>query len=105
MRIMKTRLTAIIGITAASFTGLAYYGTQPGNIGIAIGTRDANGPLHIALVFPGSPAAEAGVKTNWHLISIDGTNVVSESSTRCMTLLHGAVGTSVALELADPERR
>jgi C-terminal processing protease CtpA/Prc len=29
---------------------------------------------------------------------------VSETSTRCMSLLHGTVGTSVTLELADPQR-
>src|ERR1017187_9157754 len=102
---MKTRFTVTIGIMAAGLTALAYYGTQPGNIGIAIAMRNGAEPLHIALVFPGSPAEGAGIKTNWFVISVDGTNVASASSQQCMSMVHGAAGTTVTLELADPERK
>jgi hypothetical protein len=101
---MKTRLIAIMGIMAAGLSALAQHAIQPGNIGIAIAARrNAVEPLRIGLVFRGSPAEAAGVKTNWLIISINGTNVVSESSMRCMNMLHGPVGTSMTLELADPK--
>lgn len=100
---MKTRLAVIIGIMATGLMALAYHFVQPGNIGIAIATRNAAGPLQIVSVFPGSPAEGAGVRTNWFIISVNGTNVVSKSSYVCMHMLHGPVGTSVILELADPK--
>lgn len=93
-----------MGIMTAGLSALAQHTVQPGNIGIAIETRRTPAePLHIGLVFRGSPAEAAGVKTNWFIISINGTNVVSESSMRCMSMIHGPVGTSVTLELADPQ--
>jgi C-terminal processing protease CtpA/Prc len=101
---MKTRLIVIIGIMAAGLTALAYYAVQPGNIGIGIARTNAGEPLHIVSVFPGSPAEDAGIKTNWFIISVDGTNVVSAPSERCMSIVHGTVGTSVTLELVDPQR-
>ena len=60
--------------------------------------------MKIEFVIPSSPADIAGVKTNWFIISVDGTGVVTGNSARCMSLLHGAVGTSVTLDLADPQR-
>jgi len=101
---MKTRHTVIIGIMVAGVTALAYDAFQVGNIGIGIARRSAAEPSHIVSVFPGSPAEGAGVKTNWFIISVGGTNVVGESDVRCMSMLHGTVGTSVTLELADPQR-
>ena len=102
MIFMKTKMTVILGILVVTLAVLAD-AWQPGGIGIAITTRQSdNEPLRVAQVFPGSPAEMAGVQTNWFLISVDGTNVVSVSSMRCMRLVHGSVGTSVTLELADP---
>jgi carboxyl-terminal processing protease len=76
---------------------------QPGGIGIAIEVRTHhNEPLRVARVYPGSPAESAGIKTNWFLISIAGTNVVSMSSQECFKLICGPVGTFVTLELAHP---
>jgi len=89
---------------AAGLTAVAYYAVQPGNIGIAIARTKAGEPV-IGLVFPHSPAEAAGVKMNWFIISVDGTNVVSgAASERCMSMVHGTVGTFVTLELADPKR-
>ena len=99
---MKRRLTLIVGMMAAGLTALAYYAIQPGNIGIFIAMTNTGEPV-IGFVFPNSPAEVAGVKTNWFIISVDGTNVVSAPE-RCMDLVHGAVGTSVTLQLADPQR-
>ena len=102
---MKTRLMIVLGILGVGLTVLASVGFQAGNIGITIGAHSEGEPQKIHDVFPGSPADLAGVQANWFVIAIDGTNVVSATSTRCMSLLHGVVGTSVTLELADPQRQ
>ena len=101
---MKTRLAVIVGMMVAGLTALAYFAIQPGNIGIGIAGGTAGEPLRIASVFPGSPAEAAGVKTNWFIISVDGTNIVGASSQQCMSMMHGTVGTFVTLELAAPQR-
>jgi len=112
MIFMKTKTIVILGVFAVTLAVLA--GRYPiGGIGIEFTSRGPgsinpsdnepyNEPVRVTLVFPGSPAEVAGIKTNWFLISVDGTNVVSMSSTRCMSLVAGPIGTSVTLELADP---
>ena len=92
-----------MAMMAAGLTALADF-VQPGSIGIAIGRPNDPGPSQVAWVFPKSPAAGAGVKTHWFIISVDGIKVVSAPSGRCITLMPGAVDTLVALELADPTR-
>ena len=92
-------------MVAAGLTALASSAIQTGNIGIVIGKRNPGEPLPIDSVFPGSPAEEAGIKTNWFIISVDGTNVVNALPENCMQMIHGQVGTSVTLELADPQRQ
>jgi hypothetical protein len=73
-----------------------------GGIGVVVvDRRIASEPLRIESVIPGSPAERAGIKPHCFLISIDGTNVVSMSSTRSRSMLLGSVGTSVTLDLAD----
>ena len=100
---MKTRLTVIIGFIAASLTALENYAVKPGNIGIGIVRTTAGEPWHILSVYPGSPAEGAGIKMNWVIISVNGTNVAGLPCERCMSMVHGAVGTSVTLELVDPQ--
>ena len=103
---MKTRTTIALSTLAVALPLLAYCATfafQTGNIGVALRDNIGEGPAKIGIVFPGSPAERAGVKTNWIILSIDGTNMLGAACTNCMRLLHGTVGTSVTLELADPE--
>src|SRR5215469_7414214 len=101
---MKTPAMMTLGILAVALPLLAYSaGLQLGNIGVALGGNIGSGPAKIALVFPGSPADLAGVKTNWIILSIDGTNMLGAACTNCMKRLHGTVGTSVTLELTDPQ--
>jgi C-terminal processing protease CtpA/Prc len=101
MGFMKTRMAIALGFLALTLALLADL-WQVGGIGIAITRKSDSEPLRVARVFPGSPAEVAGIKTNWFLISVSGTNVVSIPSAQCMSIVCGPVGTSVALELADP---
>ena len=73
-----------------------------GSIGVVIVDRkNDKEPLRTGVVYPGSPAARAGMKPNGFLISVDGTNVVSMSFTQSMSVVRGPVGTFVTLEVAD----
>ena len=92
-------MLVILGFLAVAVTVLAQV-FQTGGIGIATTRKSGNEQWRVARVFPGSPAEVAGIKTNWYIISVDGTNVVNMSS--CMTVVCGSVGTSVTLELASP---
>jgi C-terminal processing protease CtpA/Prc len=96
---MKIKMTVVLGLLVVALTVLAG-GWQVGGIGIATTRKSDNEQWRIDLVFPGSPAEVAGIKTNWFLISVDGTKVVSMSS--CMSVVAGPIGTFVTLELADP---
>jgi C-terminal processing protease CtpA/Prc len=102
---MKTRLTLIFGFTTLALTLLADL-RQIGGIGIVIGDRKHDKePLIVLQVYRGSPAERAGIKTNWFVISVNGTNVVSTPNMQCAALVYGPVSTSVTLELADPAMR
>ena len=96
---MKTRMIIALGFVAFTLSVLA---GDFGGIGLVIVDRkSANEPLRTGTVYPGSPAALAGVTPNGFLISVDGTNVVSMSLTQSMSIVRGPVGTSVTLEIAD----
>jgi C-terminal processing protease CtpA/Prc len=100
---MKIRITLIFGFMALALTLSADFRQVEGGIGITIADRKhEKEPTRVAQVFRGSPAERAGIKTNWFIISVDRTNVVSMSSLQCMLRVCGLVGTSVVLELADP---
>ena len=91
----------ITGIMAAGLTVLAD-ANLIGNIGIIAARMSEGEPLKIMSVLPGTPAERAGVMTNWFVISVNGTNVVSESFWRCFCMWSGPVGSPVIVELADP---
>jgi C-terminal processing protease CtpA/Prc len=101
---MKIKLIMVLGIAAVALT-IPADTIQVGGIGVAISRSRDGEPLRVALVLPGSPAQAAGVRTNWFLISVNGTNVAGIPSTDCMNMVHGPAGTSVTLELTDPITR
>jgi hypothetical protein len=53
-------------------------------------------------VLPDTPASKAGIKAGFIVMSIDGTNAAEKSLAECVSLVRGAPGTIVTLELVDP---
>ena len=99
---MKTKLIILLGLLTFTLTVMA--GDLVG-IGVVIVDKKKEGePLRTGVVYPGSPAKRAGIKPDWYLISVDGTNVVSMSLVQSMGIMRGPIGTSVTLELADSTR-
>lgn len=96
---MKTTIIGVLGLLATVLAALA---GEFGGIGVTFLDRKISSePLRTWIVLPNSPAERAGLKPQWYLISVDGTNVVSMSLTQAMSIVRGPVGTSVSLELAD----
>ena len=100
---MKNKMTVALGFLAITLSALA---VDPVGIGVVILSRkQADEPLRIGRVFPGSPAERVGIQPYGFLISVNGTNVVSMSLTQSMSIVRGPVGTPITLELADPEMK
>ena len=79
--------------------------TGDGRMGLVIVDRNAVGePLRTGKVFAGSPAEKAGVKPDWFLISVNGTNVVRTGLKESMAFMSGPPGSKVTLDLADATR-
>jgi uncharacterized membrane protein SpoIIM required for sporulation len=71
-------------------------------IGIRVAVSDHQ--LTVAHVFPGSPAASAGLSSGLVIHSVDGVEPASKDVRRCQEMLHGRVGTMVRLEVIDTAR-
>ncbi len=94
-------------IVALGFVALAaaILAADFGGVGLVIVERESDTePLRTQAGYPGSPAEQAGIKTNGLLISVDGTNVVSMSLTQAVSMVRGPVGTLLTLEIADSTR-
>jgi carboxyl-terminal processing protease len=70
-----------------------------GNGKIGLGLGDHEGKIEVVLVAPGSPAAKAGLAPGMTVEKIDGVKTAGKSLHECATLVHGAPGTTVILEL------
>jgi carboxyl-terminal processing protease len=71
-------------------------------IGIAIG-EDPDGNLTIGDVFPGSPAARAGLARGERLVAVDGETIEGQTLDEVADRLRGPEGTPVSLTVASPE--
>ena len=71
-------------------------------VGLRLYRVDPKGPVKVTAVVPGSPASKAGIKTEFSIITIDGTNTADMSVAQCMQLLRGAPDTQVTLRVSDP---
>jgi len=97
---MNTKLLIVLWLAVLAFSAIA---VELGGIGILlVDRRKGDEPYRIEKVYPGSPAERAGIKAEWFLISIDGTNVVSMPLAQSVSMLRGPVGAKIRLELADP---
>lgn len=96
---MKPGILITLGILALTVSAMA---AEIGGIGLVLDSRKKETePLRTVETIPGSPAERAGIKPHWYLISVDGTNVVSQPLTWVVGIIRGPVGSSVTLELAD----
>ena len=71
-------------------------------VGVRVAVSDHQ--LTVAHVFPGSPAANAGISSGLVIHKIDGAETASKDVKRCREMLHGRVGTMVRLEVIDTAR-
>jgi C-terminal processing protease CtpA/Prc len=97
-----SRRTTAIALLTIAFASQA---AEMGALGVwIVDRRNAGEPLRTGKVFPKSPADKAGIKSDWYLISVNGTNVVDIPVKESMRIMRGAVGTKVTLELTDSTR-
>ena len=102
---MKIRVTVRLSVLVCMTSLFPSWGADVGTTGAWIVERKSEGePMRTGQVFPGSPAEKAGIKPDWFLIAIDGTNVVKTPSKEILGIIRGSPGKSVKLELADPTR-
>ena len=82
---MKIRMTVHLSVLVSMTSLYPSWGADVGTTGAWIVERKSEGaPMRTGQVFPGSPAEKAGIKPNWFLISIDGTNVVKPHRRRSL---------------------
>ncbi len=88
------------------YTELQEYenGTRVG-IGVEV-SRNADGLFYIERVYPDSPAEKAGVQAGSRILTVDGADVKSLTSSKAMvSLLRGAQGTTVTLGCISRENQ
>jgi carboxyl-terminal processing protease len=73
--------------------------------GIGLSVVPAKRGLRVAQVFPGSPAAEAGIEPGEIVVSVDGESIAGESSAEATAKIKGPEGTAVTIGVLDPKRR
>ena len=96
---MKTKITVILTSFLIVSTALA---ESLVGVGLMLYKRGAKAPVKVVAVTPGSPAAKAGIKPEFAIATIDGTNTEDLSVAECMQRLRGAPDTQVALGVVDP---
>ena len=68
--------------------------------GIGVVVNQPDGRFTVISIFPGSPAAEAGLQPGDVLLAADGTELTDMDSTNALALIRGPVGTKVRLTIA-----
>jgi thiol-disulfide isomerase/thioredoxin len=71
-------------------------------VGIALGVDREISGFKIMQVIPGGPAARAGLPAGLIVEKVDGVSLKGKNLNECVTLMRGAVGSKVTLQLVDP---
>jgi len=74
--------------------------TSFAGIGVLMSRPQDNQPPLIAEIFPNSPAASSGLKRGDRIVSVDGRDVSGQSVSDVATLIRGAPGTTVKLQIS-----
>ncbi len=69
--------------------------------GIGLSVIEVKRGLRVARVFPGSPAAEAGIEAGDTVVSVAGKSIAGLSSTAATALIKGPEGTTVTVGVLD----
>jgi C-terminal processing protease CtpA/Prc len=72
-------------------------------VGLELSEGGENESPKIKSVLAGTPAATAGIKPGWTLLSVNGTNTAGKSLSECISLVRGEEGTWATLKLLDPD--
>jgi carboxyl-terminal processing protease len=72
-------------------------------IGLSVAT-DKRG-LRVEQVFPGSPAAAAGIGTGEVVVAVEGESIAGQSSDEATNKIKGPEGTKVTIEVLDPKTK
>ncbi len=75
-------------------------GSAFGGIGVQLAFDDATKTWLADTVFPGGPAAKAGVLAGDALIAVNGTSLIGLDNAHVQTLLRGAIGSTAQLSIA-----
>lgn len=76
---------------------------QPAYSGIGVLSLRSNGKYYVFHVFPGGPAARAGLRNLDRLLAVDGKNVQGMALEAVNARIRGPLGTTVRLEVQRPE--
>ncbi len=79
--------------------------SNPHVAGVGIDVMMGPQGLKVLDVFPGTPAARAGLKNGDVIIAVDGTSLVGRSSQQATELITGVQGTRVTLTVVSAGRR
>ena len=97
--------TTIVMVAIVLVWAVSSVAEEMGGTGVWIVDRNKpDEPLRTGQVWPKSPADKAGIKEDWFIISIDGTNVVHMPIVKAVNMVRGPVGKVVTLEIANPTR-
>jgi carboxyl-terminal processing protease len=75
-------------------------GSAFGGIGVQLAFDDATKTWLADMVFPGGPAAKAGVLAGDALLAVNGTSLIGLDNAHVQTLLRGAIGSTAQLSIA-----
>jgi D-alanyl-D-alanine-carboxypeptidase/D-alanyl-D-alanine-endopeptidase len=77
--------------------------TEPVGIGAALDLDQLTHTLRITKIIPNTPASRAGLAAGLVIQKIDGIPAATKSLAECVNLIRGQAGTTVRLELINPE--